>query len=105
MNKYRNIKTTIDGIQFDSKAEARRWQELKLLERAGELSRLERQVKYKFEHNGVKLGSYIADFAYFTKQERVVEDVKGAATAKLPMFRMKAKMMKAFYGIDVKIVQ
>jgi len=45
-SKYRNRKTVVDGITFDSKREAARWQELKLLERAGEITELERQVEY-----------------------------------------------------------
>jgi Protein of unknown function (DUF1064) len=103
-SKYRNIKTVVDGLSFDSKAEAKRWHELKLLEHAAELSKLERQVRFDFKHNGVNLGFYKADFTYFTKQKFVVEDVKSSATAKLSTFRMKKKMMKAFYGLDVEII-
>jgi Protein of unknown function (DUF1064) len=103
-SKYRNIKTIVDGLSFDSKAEAKRWHELKLLERAAELSKLERQVRFDFKHNGVNLGFYKADFTYFTKQKFVVEDVKGYHTSKLAPFRMKVKMMKAFYSIDVQVV-
>ncbi|MBS6476088.1 MAG: DUF1064 domain-containing protein, partial [Clostridiales bacterium] len=46
MQKYRSKKTTVDGITFDSRREAARWQELKLLERAGSITELERQVSY-----------------------------------------------------------
>jgi Protein of unknown function (DUF1064) len=102
--KYQNKTVTVDGINFDSKAEAKRWFELQMLGRTGALSRLERQVRFDFKHNGVNLGSYKADFTYYTKEKFVVEDVKSAATEKLPVFRMKKKMMKAFWNLDVEVV-
>ena len=70
MSKYRNRKTTIDGIAFDSKAEARRYAELKLLERAGEIKDLELQPKYRlldgFKKNGKTYRpiDYIDEFRY-----------------------------------------
>lgn len=85
-NKYNNQKTLIDSIYFDSKAEARRYQELRLLARAGEIDNLTLQPRFllqdKFTHpfNGhVRKIEYIADFMYFdTKEKRmIVEDVKG----------------------------
>jgi hypothetical protein len=103
--KYRNKRTVIDGVSFDSKAEANRWLNLKLLERAGEITRLERQVRFPLVVDGVKVCSYIADFSYFTKEKRVVEDVKSPATASLPVFKIKSKLVKALYGIDVEIVK
>ena len=103
--KYRNTRITVDGIKFDSKAEARRWNELKLLERAGEITKLERQIRFPLLSNGEKIGHYVADFGYFTKEARVVEDVKSPATASTRLFQMKKKMMKAQYGIDVVVTK
>lgn len=98
-NKFSAKKTEVDGLVFDSKAEAKRWCDLRTLELNGVISKLERQVRYDFEINGVKLGFYKADFRY--RNERgveVVEDVKGVRT---PMFALKAKLMKALYGVIV----
>jgi len=66
MNKYRNIKTTVDGIRFDSKREAERYSELKLLERAGIITDLKLQPKFELipKHNGNRALTYIADFSY-----------------------------------------
>ena len=122
MNKHKNIKTTIDGITFDSKKEAKRYQELKLLEKAGEIQGLELQKKYvlipsqyesweRFGKYGQRLKdgirciekecAYIADFVYQENGETVVEDVKGR---RLPEYIIKRKMMLYFYGIKVKEV-
>lgn len=98
-HKYSAKRTEVDGITFDSKAEAARYQNLRLLERAGLISHLELQVRYDFAINGVKLGYYLCDFRYVQDGETVVEDVKGMKT---PVYRLKAKLMKALYGITVK---
>ena len=98
MTKYHAQRTEIDGVTFDSKGEAARWQELKLLERAGQISGLERQIKYALVVNGVKLGAYVADYRYTENGEQVVEDFKGVVT---PVYRLKKKLMKALYSIDV----
>ena len=102
--KYRNKPTVIDGLRFDSKAEARRWSELLLLERAGKISALERQVAFPIVIGGVKICKYIADFVYWQRgrNQRTVEDVKGVET---DVFRLKAKLVKVCYGIDIEIVQ
>jgi hypothetical protein len=106
-NKFGAIKTTVEGVTFDSKREARRWQELKLLERAGEISRLERQVKFPLTVEGHLIANYTADFQYYTTKPkaRVVEDVKGGGTLKLPAFVLKKKLMKAIYGIELLVTQ
>lgn len=97
-NKYRAIKTVVDGIKFDSKAEARRYSVLKILEKAGEISSLELQPKYDLVINGTKVGFYKADFRYVRDGELIVEDVKGMKT---PIYNLKKKMIKAIYGIDI----
>ena len=105
--KYHNKKTEIDGIVFDSRKEALRWHELKLMERAGLISDLRRQVPFSLIPNlkddsgkvierAVK---YIADFCYIQDGEAVVEDVKGLRTRE---YVLKRKMMLYFHGIRVK---
>lgn len=102
-SKYRNVKTVIDDIPFDSKAEARRYSELKLMLDAGEILHLLLQPKYPIAVNGVKICTYIADFQYryFGSPVEIVEDVKGVRT---PAYQMKKKLMKAVYGIEIQEV-
>jgi hypothetical protein len=99
-SKYRNVKTEVDGIKFDSQAEARRFTELRHRLDAGEIQHLTLQHKYPISVNGMKICTYIADFLYLDvkRGEHVVEDVKGVLT---PMYRMKKKLMKAVHGIDI----
>jgi hypothetical protein len=100
VSKYGNKKTTVDGIVFDSRAEARRYQELKLLERAGEIFGLKRQQQFPIIINGMKVCTYIADFTYsdLRKGRDVVEDHKGFPT---PQYALKKKLMKAVHGIEI----
>lgn len=99
-NKYGNQFTIVDGIRFDSKAEAKRWGELRLLERANQISDLERQYRFKLAIGDQLIATYVADFRYFdrVKSEWVVEDVKGVRTAE---FKIKAKLMKALHRVEV----
>lgn len=100
--KYGNARTEFDGITFDSKGEAGRWQELKLLERAGQITDLRRQVTYRLDVNGLHVCRYVADFAYTDAQaEPVTEDYKGVLT---PACRIKLKLMRAIHGIEVRLV-
>lgn len=100
VRKYRNTPTVIDGIRFDSKGEARRFQDLKLLERGGVLANVERQVSFRLEVNGVLIAFYRADFVYTDKTlgRRIVEDFKGVRT---DVYRLKKALMKACHGIDI----
>lgn len=108
-------RTSREGIVFDSKGELARWEELRLLERAGEVSELRRQVKYPLVVNGVNLGSYVADFVYIKMvpfpwpkglevpdarflPTAIIEDFKGVRT---PVYRLKAKLMRALHGIKI----
>lgn len=110
--KYKNKKITLDGITFDSKKEAARWQSLKLLERAGEISELRRQVVFVLERAAVLDGrtkpeiKFIADFVYrkTATGEKVVEDAKSPITRKCPAYRIKRHLMVTRYCIDVKEV-
>lgn len=98
MSKYNSEKTERDGVVFDSKREAERYDELKLLQRAGEISELQRQVPFilqeGFRKNGYKFSplKYVADFVYKDKNGKtVVEDVKGFAT---DVYRIKRKIFE-----------
>ena len=108
--KYGNRKTTVDGITFDSAKEAQRWQELKLLERAGQIFELQRQVPFvlipKQERNGKVIERpvvYKADFVYTENGEEVVEDVKSPAT-KTKEYIIKRKLLLWQFGIRIREV-
>ena len=91
----------MDGIRFHSKKEARRWGELKLLEKAGEIWLLRRQLKYTLLVNDHQVGAYIADFSYFSYDGLVVEDVKSPITRRNPVYQLKKKLMFAIHGITI----
>lgn len=102
--KYKNIPQLVNGFNFDSKKEAKRYLELLMLEKAGEIFDLELQPKFDLMVNGVKIGFYKADFQYVDKKsgKRVVEDVKSKATI-TPVYRLKKKIM-ATLGINIQEV-
>ena len=101
----------IDGIGFDSNKEGARYEELKLLQRAGEISDLRLQVPFELVPNQKRNGKvieravkYIADFVYMDKDgETVVEDVKSPAT-KTAVYTLKRKLMLWEFGIQIKEV-
>lgn len=105
-SKYRAVRTTVDGIKFASKREARRYGELKLAQAGGAIRNLALQVPYDLVVNGQKVGRYVADFVYhagpiapgFSTASTVVEDVKGMKT---PVYNLKKKLMKAIHGIEI----
>lgn len=102
--KFRNIKTIRNGMVFDSKKEARRFDQLMLLAHAGRVRNLRRQVKYELRVNGVLIATYKADYVYEETTPmgwaEVVEDCKGYPNDRFPM---KRKLMKACHGIDLRI--
>lgn len=111
-NKYHSSKVEVDGIVFDSKKEAKRYQELLLLEKAGAIQDLQRQVKFvlipsQYIQEGKKRRcverecAYIADFVYRENDRVVVEDTKGFKTKE---YIIKRKMMLHFYGVRIKEV-
>ncbi len=104
-NKYGARKTVIDGMVFDSKAEANRWCELKIMERCGAISNLERQRKYPLINKSRYGGEicYIADFVYRENGATVVEDVKSKATA-TPLYKLKKRLMAEIHGIEIREV-
>ena len=111
--KYRNQKVTIDGITFDSKREAGRYQELKALASRNLIEDLRHQVPFELAP-GVKFSDesrkkpalrYVADFAYRLDGRLVVEDVKSSITAKAAAYRIKRHLMLAVHGIEVREVR
>lgn len=100
-SKYRNVKTEVDGVVFDSKREAARWTELRAMEKAGEISDLRRQVPFALVVNRKLICNYKADFTYRRDGKEVVEDVKSAHTRTLPEYRLKKKLMDAVYGVEI----
>ena len=113
-SKYKAVAVEVDGIRFSSKREAKRYQELKLLERAGHISNLQLQPSWTFSVAGNDLlirsagypngrkAKYVADFA-FTDRESVyhVQDSKGFRT---DVFKWKKALMEACHGIIVEEV-
>jgi hypothetical protein len=97
-SKYGNVPTDVDGERLDSKREAKRYRELILLYKAGEISKPVRQVRFPLPGGVV----YVADFLFVDKARGlVVEDAKGMRT---PQYRDKAKQMRACWGIEVQEV-
>ena len=111
-NKYHNEKIVLDGETFDSRKEANRWAELKMLEKAKVIHRLQRQVSFELipKQMDFKTGkvvehacSYVADFVYFENGVRVVEDVKSSAT-RTDAYIIKRKLMLQKHGIRIREV-
>ena len=102
--KYGNTKITVDNIVFDSKAEARRYGELKLLQRAGEISGLHMHPAFNlFGQCNTKICKYVGDFQYRNNVGVVVvEDVKGVKTT---AYRLKAKLFRDNFGFAITEVQ
>ena len=101
-NKFNNVVVFEGEEKFDSKKEHNRWKELKLLERAGAINNLKRQVKFvlieKSQYGRER--AYICDFAYWENGKYVVEDVKSNIT-KTPLYRFKKRLMAEYYGIVI----
>ena len=111
--KYRNQKVVIDGITFDSKREAGRYQELKALAARNLIEDLRHQVPFELAP-GVRFSDekrakpalrYVADFAYKLDGRLIVEDVKSSITAKAAAYRIKRHLMLAVHGIEVREVR
>ena len=109
-NKYHAKKVQYNGMTFDSKHELERWQELQILQRAGVIEQLKRQVKFDLipaQKIGGKLveraAYYVADFTYLQNGRFVVEDAKSPAT-RTPEYILKRKLLLWIHGIRVKEV-
>lgn len=109
-SKYGAQPMYVDGLRFSSKAEARRYEELKLLQQAGALSGLTCQPRYiivdKSEHGRALY--YVADFSYQENGREVVEDVKGGSKGEgtsTAVFRLKARLFRERYPhIELRVV-
>jgi hypothetical protein len=99
-SKYGAVKTECDGFKFDSKAEARRYGELKLMQQTGEISELVVHPKFRIDVEGQHICDYIGDFSYQPERsfEPVIEDVKGVRTA---VYSIKRKLVKAIWHLDI----
>lgn len=105
-SKYNNQKVEYDGRTFDSKWEMEHYCELKLLEKAGQITNLQCQVKFVLiekskEHRET---AYVADFVYYENRVKVVEDCKSKIT-KTATYKIKKKLMQEKYGITIKEVE
>lgn len=100
--KYRNEPIVIDGFRFDSKKESRRYGELLIRERAGEIENLVLQPRFPIEIAGILVCTYVADFQYLDRQtgDTVVEDVKSPAS-RTRAYLIKRKLMRAVHGIEI----
>ena len=109
MNKYRNKKVVVEDYIFDSIQESRRYKELKLLLRAGQISNLELQPHFLLQDSFKKNGKtyrkieYIADFKYIENGKTIVEDVKGMQT---DVFKLKHKLFEKKYPeLELRIIK
>lgn len=101
-NKYGAVKKVIDNYTFDSTGEAKRYQELRLLEKAGEIRNLVAHVPYPLYVCDVIVAVLIIDFVYDEGDLTIPEDFKGILT---PVFRLKRKMFEAYYGMKIRITK
>src|SRR5437762_11247878 len=101
-SKYHNRKTEFAGRVFDSRKEADRHQELLWMQQAGLIQDLECQPRYDLIVNGHKLGFYRGDFRYkeVATDSVILEDVKSPVT-KTAVYRLKKKLVKALYGVEI----
>ena len=118
-SKYGNRKVVVGGVEYDSQKEANRHKELMLLEKAGKIENIQRQVPFelipaqyeiyeRYGKNGQRLKdgqrclekacTYVADFVYYENGKRIVEDVKGYRTKE---YRLKRKMMLYMHGVRI----
>jgi hypothetical protein len=112
--KYHNRPLILDGVWFSSHREARRWSELRMLARAGQISDLGRQVQFPlhavgYDGGSYQVGAYVADFTYLLRPPPhidgrsvlVVEDAKGVRT---DLYRWKKKHFELEYAVKISEV-
>lgn len=99
--KYKNSALWVGDQHFDSKKEARRYADLLLMQSARAISGLIIHPRFPLNVSGVHIGDYIADFQYYERGQRIVEDVKSPPT-RTALYRWKIKHLKAQYGIEVR---
>lgn len=110
-NKYHAERTKRGELSFDSKKEARRYDELMFMLKAGRISELKLQPQFTLqeayttpEGDRIRAIRYQADFSYRQDGELIVEDVKSEATKKLRVYQIKRKLMQEKLGITVREV-
>lgn len=104
-SKYKAVKTTVDGITFDSKREAERYCELLILCRTGQIKGLQTQVKYELvpKQADERAVTYTVDFDYYEGEKHVAEDVKGKITQQ---YVIRRKLFKMNYpGIEFREIK
>lgn len=99
--KYKNSARWVGNEHFPSRKEARRYEDLLLMQKAGAISGLVTHPRFPLTAAGAHIGDYIADFQYYERGQRVVEDVKSPPT-RTALYRWKIKHLKAQYGIEVR---
>lgn len=112
-HKFRAVRTEVDGLSFPSRAEARRYSELRLLEKAGEIRDLELHPRFPLEvirpSSGevIQVGSFTPDSRYVDVRSglRVIEDVKSAPTAAGEAYRLRKRIFEALYGVAITEVR
>jgi Protein of unknown function (DUF1064) len=109
-SKYGNQRIKAAGVSFDSKSEARRWQELQLLQRAGEIRDLSLHPRFSLDVDGHHICYYVGDYAYEARDPKspknwikVCEDRKAGRVTQTDVFKLKRKLMWAIYRIDILI--
>lgn len=109
-NKYGNERVEYNGMTFDSKKELSRYKDLELMQRAGLIFGLERQVRFELLPECYPVYKrpleYIADFTYGTYDQRgilieVIEDVKSPATRKNPVYKIKKRLMYQLLNYEI----
>jgi hypothetical protein len=109
-HKYKAKRTEVDGIKFDSKSEAKRYQELKLLERGGAIQNLSLQPRFILQEGFLNVDTlqkeraivYVGDFSYTENNETIVEDCKGFKTSD---YKIKRKLFLFKYQDQYKHIE
>jgi hypothetical protein len=109
-NKFNAQRVRAAGVSFDSRSEARRWQDLLLLQSAGEIRNLSLHPRFSLDVGGVHICFYTADYSYEArdpkspkKWNKIVEDRKAGSVTQTDVFKLKRKLMLACHGIAVLI--
>ena len=110
VTKYRNTRTEFAGLTFHSKAEAKRYGELQILERIGQIRGLQRQVAYELAPPVKYAGAsrtkpalrLVVDFSYWEGEQQILEDTKGVQT---DVFKVKRHLLKAVHGLEVRLTR
>lgn len=98
-NKFNAVKTEVDGYTFDSKKEARRYGELKMLG----VKELHVHPTWPLDVNGIRVGKYSPDFEYTDENGNLIlEDVKGGNATRTAVYQLKKKLMRAIYNIEIR---